>query len=185
MKKTLNEIRAEIAAVDDEATRLCEGLTEEQLRWRPQPGKWSIAENIAHLNMTTQTYLPGIQRCLQTARERRMTGSGAFDLGFTGKLFVRYLEPPFRVKTKAPKAIRPVLQGPATEALPQFLRGQEVFRRVVDSAEGLDLGRVVFVSQFASILRMKLMAAFATVTAHDRRHLWIIQRIREQMANHS
>jgi len=28
---------------------------------------------------------------------------------------------------------------------------------------------------------MKLIAAFATVTAHDRRHLWIIQRLREQM----
>jgi hypothetical protein len=181
MKKSLDEIRAEIKAGDAEAQRLCEGLTEAQLAWRQQPGKWSIAENLAHLNMTTQTYVPGIQRCLQMARERGVTGSGAFDLGLTGKLFVQYLEPPFKVKTKAPKAIQPILQGPAKDALPQFLRGQEAFAKLVDSAEGVDCGRVVFVSPFASILRMKLIAAFASVTAHDRRHLWTIQRIREQM----
>jgi len=68
MKKSLDEIRSEIAAVDTEAKRLCEGLTEEQLSWRPQPGKWSIAENLAHLNVTTQTYVPGIRRSLETAR---------------------------------------------------------------------------------------------------------------------
>jgi hypothetical protein len=182
MKKSLDEIRAEIKAADAEAQRLCEGLTEEQLSWRPQQGKWSIAENLAHLNITTQTYVPSIQRSLHAAREHGITGSGSFDLGFTGKLFVGYLEPPFKVKTKAPKAIQPVLQGPAKDALPQFLRGQEAFAKLVDSAEGVDCGRAGFVSPFASILRMKLIAAFATVTAHDRRHLWIIQRIREQMA---
>jgi hypothetical protein len=181
MKKSLDEIRAEIAAADAEAKRLCEGLSEEQLSWRPQPGKWSIAENLAHLNLTTQTYVPGIQRSLQTARERGITGTGAFDLGFMGKLFVNYLEPPFKVKTKAPKAIQPILQGPAKDALPQFLRGQEAFAKLVDAAQGVDCERVVFVSPFASILRMKLIAAFATVPAHDRRHLWTIERIREQM----
>ena len=39
------------------------------------------------------------------------------------------------MKTKAPKAIQPVLQGPAKDALPQFLRGQEAFAKLVDSAE--------------------------------------------------
>jgi hypothetical protein len=182
MKKSLDKIRAEIAAVDADAQRLCEGLSEEQLAWRPQPGKWSIAENLTHLNMTTQTYVPGIQRSLQVAREKGVTGTGEFDLGFMGKLFVNYLEPPFKVKTKAPKAIQPILQGPAKNALPQFLRGQQAFAKLIDSAEGVDCGRVVFVSPFASILRMKLIAAFATVPAHDRRHLWTIHRIREQIA---
>jgi len=181
MKKSLDDIRSEVAAVDAEAQRLCGDLSEEQLSWRPQPGKWSIAENLAHLNITTQAYVPSIQRALHLARERGLKGSGAFDLGLTGKLFVGYLEPPFKVKTKAPKMIQPLLQGPASDALPQFLRGLEAFGKLVNSAEGVDCARAGFVSPFASILHMKLIAAFATVTAHDRRHLWIIQRLREQM----
>ncbi len=181
MKKSLDEIRQEVGAVSAEAQRLCAGLSEEQLGWRPQPGKWSIAENLAHLNVTTQTYAPSIQRAVQAARDKGVTGGGSFDLGFTGKLFVNYLEPPFKVKTKAPKMIRPILQGPASDALPQFLRGLEAFGKLVDSADGLDLGRATFVSPFSSLLRMKLIAAFATVTAHDRRHLWSVGKIREQL----
>lgn len=181
MKKSLDEVRAEIAAVNSDARKLCEGLSEEQLSWRPHPGKWSIAENLVHLNITTQTYVPNIQRSMQLARERGVQGSGAFDLGLIGKWFVQYLEPPFRVRTKAPKMIRPLLQGPATDALPQFLRCQEMLLKQVNAAEGVDLGRAVFVSPFTGLLRMKLIAAFATITAHDRRHLWTITRIREEL----
>lgn len=181
MKKTLDEIRSEVAAVSANAQKLCAGLTEEQLSWRPQPGKWSIAENLAHLNVTTQLYVPHIQRAVERARQRALNGSGAFDLGLIGNIFVSYLEPPFRIRTKAPKAIRPLLQGPASDALPQFLRSQELFLNIIDSAEGLDLGRAVFVSPFSSLFRMKLIAAFATVPAHARRHLWIAGKIREML----
>ena len=181
MKKSLDEIKSEMTAIEADAQKLCAGLSEEQLAWRPQPGKWSIAENLAHLNITTQAYVPGIRQTLQQARQKGLQGSGAFDLGFTGKLFVNYLEPPFKMKTKAPKMIQPVLQGAASDALPQFLRGQEAFRKLVDEADGVDLGRASFVSPFSSLLRMKLIAAFATVTAHDRRHLWIVSKIREQL----
>ncbi len=181
MQKSLAEIRSEVAAVDAEAKKLCQGLSEQQLAWRPHPGKWSIAENLMHLNVTTQTYLPFIQRALEQARERGLSGTGQFDLGTIGRWFVNYLEPPFRMKTKAPKAIRPILQGPASDALPQFLRCNDVFLKYVNDAEGVDLGSAVFVSPFASVFRMKLIAAFATVTAHDRRHLWTIAKIREQL----
>jgi hypothetical protein len=182
VKKSLDEIRAEVAAVNSAAQKLCAGLTEEQLGWRPLPGKWSIAENLAHLNMTTQLYVPGIQRALERAREQGLKGSGGFDLGVLGHWFVvDYLEPPFRMKSKAPKSIRPLLQGPATDALPQFIRSQEMFLKQLDAAQGVDLGRAVFVSPFAGIFRMKLIAAFAAVPAHQRRHLWIAGKIRGKL----
>lgn len=182
MKKSLDEIRAEVAAANEQAQKVCAGLTDEQLGWRPQPGKWSIAENLVHLNVTTQLYVPYIQKALSQAREKGLRGSGAFDLGVIGKWFVvDYLEPPFRMKSKAPKAIRPILQGPASDALPQFLRSQELFLKQVDGAEGIDLGRAVFVSPFSSLFRMKLIAAFATVPAHARRHLWIAGKIKEKI----
>lgn len=181
MKKSLDQIRAEVGAVNSDAQRLCEGLTEEQLRWRPAENKWSIAENLAHLNLTTQTSMPAIRKCLDEARRRGLEGSGSFDLGVIGSWFVSYLEPPYKMKSKAPKTIVPVLQGPASEALPQYLRCNDVFLKIVESAEGLDLGRAVFVSPYFSFLRMKAIAAIASKTAHDRRHLWSANKIREQL----
>ncbi len=181
MKKSLQEIRTEIAAANAQAEKLCAGLSEAQLAWRPQPGKWSIAENLVHLNLTTQSYVPSIQRSLEEARQRGLKGSGSFELGIFGTMFVRYLEPPFRLKTKAPKMIRPLLQGPASDALPQFLRSQELLLRQFDEAEGIDLGKAVFVSPYASVLRMSIIAAFATAPAHQRRHLWSAGKIRQEM----
>ena len=181
MKKSLQEIRTEVAAVNEQAQRLCVGLTEEQLGWRPQAGKWSIAENLVHLNITTQLYVPHIQKALELGRKKGLKGSGEFDFGVIGKWFVGYLEPPFRMKSKAPKVIRPILQGPASDSLPQFLRSQELFLKQVEAAEGVDLGRAVFVSPFSSLLRMKLIAAFAAIPAHARRHLWIAGKIREKL----
>jgi hypothetical protein len=182
MKKSLEEIRAEVAEANQAAQKLCAELTEEQLGWRPQPGKWSIAENLVHLNITAQLYVPHIQKALSLARENGLTGSGAFNLGVIGKLFVvDYLEPPFRMKSKAPKSIRPTLQGPTADALPQFLRSQALFLKQVDAAEGIDLGRATFVSPFSSLFRMKLIAAFAAIPAHNRRHLWIAGKIREKL----
>lgn len=182
MKKSLQEIRAEVAAVNERAEKLCAGLREEQLGWRPQPGRWSIAENLVHLNVTTQLYVPHIQKALELARQERLTGTGEFDLGVIGKWFVvDYLEPPFRMKSKAPKVIRPVLQGAASDALPQFFRSQGLFMKQVDAAEGVDLGRAVFVSPFSTLFRMKLIAALAAIPAHARRHLWIAGKIRERL----
>ena len=181
MTSSLEKIRSEIDAVDEDAKSLCAGLTEEQLRWRPQPGRWSIAENLIHLNVTTQSNVPAVQQAISRARGQGLSGQGTFSLGILGTVFSKYLEPPYRLRSKAPTAIEPILQGPATEALPQFLRSQELMRKCVDAAEGIDLGRATFTSPFASFLKMSLIGAFCVSTAHERRHLWAAWKVREAL----
>lgn len=182
MQSDLETIRRELAAVNDDAQRLCADLTEEQLGWRPQPGRWSIAENLVHLNVATQSNVPAIDQALEDARRKGLHGSGPYPLGMMGTLFVRYLEPPYRIKTKAPTSIVPLLQGPASEALPQFLRSQELMLTRTQAAEGIDLGRARFTSPFASLLRMSVIAAFCGTTAHERRHLWAAWKLRKMLA---
>jgi hypothetical protein len=177
----LDKIRQEIEAVNADAAKLTAGLTEEQLAWRPEPGRWSIGEIFTHLNLATQTYVPGIDTAIATARKRRLTGSGPFGLGVAGKLFVAYLEPPYRMKSKAPKMIKPILQGTATAAVEQFLRSQQLVLSRLEAANGLDLRRAKFISPFASVLRMNLLAPFASITSHQRRHLWQAWHVRRAM----
>ena len=177
----LEKIRAELDAVNADAQKLVAGLSEEQLGNRPQPGRWSLAEIFVHLNLTTQTYLPELDRAIEEGRARGVTGGGPFKLDLMGKLFVKYLEPPYRMKTKAPGMIKPLLQGPAGEALPQFLRSQELVVKRLEAANGLDLGKVRFVSPLASVLKMNLLSPFAVLTSHQRRHLWQGWKVREEI----
>jgi len=171
MRKSLEDIRTEIAQVNAEAEWLCDELTDEQLAWRPAPNCWSIAENLSHLNLTTQVFLPVVDRAMEEGRRDNLLGEGPFELGIGGRIFVWYVEPPPKLRLPAPKLIRPVLQGPAVEALPQFLRSQELLFQRVDLAEGLDCSRIKFRSPLSAMVKMNLISFFAVGTGHQRRHL--------------
>ncbi len=181
MKKSLDEILAEVAAVNSEAQRLCEGLTEQQLGWRPAPNRWSIAETLAHLNLTTQIFLPSVDRAIEIARREKIEGEGSFSLGTLGSIYLWYTEPPPKIKLPAPKVIKPILQGPAIDALPQFLRSQQAALARVDAARGLDCEKVRFSSPLASIVKMNLISFFAVMTGHQRRHLVQMQTVRDRL----
>lgn len=177
----LQKIALEIEQNNEVAIALWAGLTEHQLLWRPQPGRWSLSENLTHLCLTNQSYLAEIDVAIARARQKRLVGTGPFKMDWIGKMFARVLEPPYRMKMKAPRSIIPVRQSSAKEALPQFLNMQSALKRRLDAADGVDLEKAAFISPFLSLLRMNLLSAFVAITAHERRHLWQMASVREGM----
>jgi DinB superfamily len=180
----LEKIGQETATVNAHAKALCEGLTEEQMAWRPQPGKWSIAENLVHLELTTRAVLPVVDKAIEGARQKKCYSDGPFPLGMMGRFFVWYAEPPPVLKLPAPKSIRPLLQGTAMNALPQFLRSQQLMLERLERANGIDLNRTRITSPFASFVRMSLLALFSVFTSHERRHIWQASNVRKQLPTH-
>ena len=45
--------------------KLMQGLSLDQLLYRPEPGCWSVAENVEHLAVTEQRLVTGIEKLLQ------------------------------------------------------------------------------------------------------------------------
>lgn len=181
----LEDIQAQAAAVDKEAVALCSGLTEADLSWRSAPGRWSIAENLQHLRQTTQIYLPVVDEAIADARTRYLLGEGPFSPGRFGQLFVWYLEPPPKLKSPAPKNIRPILDGPAIEVLPKFLESQQSMLRRITAANGIDLAAARVTSPLSSLVKMNLLALFMVWTAHSRRHLWQATKVRNLLRERS
>ena len=175
-------ILAQVEAINARAAALCAGRTERDLSWRTGPGRWSIAENLIHLRMTTDAFLPGLDQTIADAHRRNLVGEGPFDLGMMGRIFVWYVVPPPRIRLPAPMQIRPVLEGNAAGALSQFLESQQQMMRRVRSAAGLDLGRVMIASPFASIVRMNLFAFFSVFVGHSQRHMWQASKVRDAFA---
>jgi hypothetical protein len=174
----LEQIRIEAEAVDRQAIELCNGLSESELAWRSDPGRWSIAENLQHLTQTTELYLPAIDQSVADARARNLLAPGPFSPGLFGRLFVWYLEPPPKLKSPAPKVIRPLLEGRATDVLPRFLESQQQMLQRLQSSSGLDLAAARVVSPLSSLVKMNLLAMFMVWTAHSRRHMWQATRVR-------
>lgn len=177
----LAQIRLEAEKAAGEIATLSTGLSDEQLTWRERPNKWCIAEILEHLSLTVELCAPSLDRAIENARRNGWLSNGPFRLGPMGRFFVWYVEPPPVIKLPAPKSLVPGLKGRPQDALPEFIRSQEkVFERL-EAANGLDLTRARFVSPFASFVRMDLLALFSVYTAHERRHLWQLKRLRESM----
>jgi DinB superfamily len=175
-------LRSELLAVNTEAAALCEGLTGDQLAWRPNPAKWSIAENLIHLCKTTEIFLPALDEAIMEYRRRGLLGVGAFSLGWYGRLLVWYVEPPPVIRLPAPKALRVEFSEAPERALDKFLLSQAAMIRRIDDADSLNLSGLRFASPLASYVRMNLLEFFSVFNGHSRRHLWQASNVRRDLA---
>ena len=172
------ELAEAALAVDHEAKRLCAGLTEEQLSWNPRPGKWSVAENLAHLRTTTEVFLPAVDAALEASRIMGLHSEGPFALSPFGRLIVWRMDARPVIKMRAPKPLRPRLLGSAGSELEHFLTSQAAVRQRIAQAQGLDLTAWRFSSPVASYFRVNLLEFFSAFNAHSRRHLYQADNVR-------
>src|SRR5690349_8068461 len=181
MKFDVQSVCRDIADSRRRAQALIDAVSADQLMRRPDPGKWSIAECLAHLNMTAATVQKFMAHGIERGKQEKKFGSGPFSIGPKGRLMVWIAEPPPKFRIRAPKKVRP----PATiddplRVLPQFLHAQDEWDRLMHEQEGLNLARIK-VGQGA--FRMRLAAALPWMTAHQRRHWLQAENAKRQMVS--
>ena len=101
VSKLLDENTANI----EKAKSLTAGLSAAQMNWRPQPGKWSIAQNLAHLNFGYPG-LDTIASSIAAARAQGIIGNGPFRYGWLSSWFVKSMEPPPKRSSRPPSVTR-------------------------------------------------------------------------------
>jgi hypothetical protein len=173
----LEAFRAEFERLSAEAEELLTPLSEEAFNWQPSPGAWSIFQNIEHLNVTARRYLPAMDESIGTSIRLSLYGTGPFVYNWLGRFAVWMMEPPPRVKVKAPADFQPEGPRPARDVLAGFRAYQVQFIDRLHAANGLDLARARLKSPTSSWLRLPLGSGFAMVAAHERRHLWQARQV--------
>jgi hypothetical protein len=176
----LEAVERELEALDRDAAGLAEGSSEAQLTWQPQEGRaWSIAHCLDHLAVANRAYLAPMARSLAVARERGWRRRGPIGAGFFGGRFARSMEPPPRVRFRAPSSIVPRHTGSGRARLEQFRASLREARALLAEAAELDLNRARFDNPFVRFVRFRTGAGFLILAAHGRRHLWQARRVRE------
>ena len=71
-------------------------------RWgrRTDPDRWSVAECVAHLNLTSTAYLPLLREAVDRARALNAPAPGRYRRDPVGWLLWKTMGPPVRVRTK-------------------------------------------------------------------------------------
>jgi len=169
--------------IRNEARRQTQDLSEQQARWRPEPGRWSVADCLEHLNATWEQYIPRLERTIaeaQEARDPEEVVPASFSYGFLGNFMIRMLEPPPKIRVRAPRAFVPVSgELPFEEIRDRFEGFHDEAIRLIDASRGLHLQRVRLTSPLSRLVRLSLGQWFDFLAAHERRHLWQAHRVRQ------
>lgn len=145
----LAEYQKQFAMNRREAAVLCSGLSDAQFNWRPELGRWSIAECLLHLNVGADMFARQIEIATERGRVRGLLGTGPFRYGFLSRWLMGSLEPPVRTRYKTPQQFYPPfgVQHRVPEVLRQFEGAGRRWDECLHRANGLDLARVRYLRQ--------------------------------------
>lgn len=170
---------AEARAITEEARASFEGLSAEQLNWKPGADRWSVGQCLDHLVTTNATYFPGFEAVLKG--EHRSTVWERLPLlpAFWGTMLRRAVAPESPRKFKAPKIFQPASSSVDGEILRRFVDQQEQVIRYMETTAGRDLEEIKITSPISRLVTYSLLDAYRILVTHERRHLLQARRVTE------
>ena len=158
--------------IERRADEIASPLSDEQFFWQPDGGRrWSVAQCLDHLAVGVEVYLATIGPVIADAKHRGVPRRGPAKPGFFGQKFVNSLEPPVKMRGKAPNKIIPRPNRTREEIMRSFHDGHAAFRDLITQSADLDTNAVTFSNPLITFVKMRLSTAFNVIPAHARRHL--------------
>lgn len=177
MHPELELIATEFLETLDRLHRLRESVPEEAWSRRLAPERWSVAECVAHLNLTSAAYLPLLTRAIEEARALRLPAPVRYRRDLAGWLLWKTMGPPVRIRTRTLPAFVPESTRPPAALVAEFERLQDAQMAALRAANGLPIHLVRVASPFNARLRYNLFACLGILARHQHRHLWQAQQV--------
>lgn len=173
----LDAIAAAYAEVARRFTALDARVPDEAWLARPAPEAWSVAECIAHLNLSSAAMLPRMRAAFAEARRLAPVGDRAYRGSLFGRVLARMVGPvPIvlgvgfgRAKTAPPFV--PGSELPRRQVVAEFRRWQAEELALLWSAENLAVDAVTLESPFVAGARYDGFSSLWIVVRHELRHL--------------
>ena len=178
----LETVRTESNKLNTEAAELASPLNPEQLNWKPEPQRWSVAQCLDHLAVTIQSWKPILTTAISLGRKRwPVAGVVPYRPTIIGGWLIKQLLPESTRKLPAPKVFRPASSA-IDQPLEHFLEAQAVFLGFVSEAKGLDYNKTRVRSPVTPLLRYSLADSFVVNVVHGQRHLAQARRVLQHSA---
>lgn len=170
----LETVQSEVESATLKAKSLIAGRSEVYLTTRLEQTSWSVAECLDHLTQTTTAFVPAITSAI--GRAPQLTMDRVLKTGALTKLFIRNLEPPYRLRLNVLAPLVPRQQD-FYLAWSAFENSQAQLKKMMQSASGLAIDEVSIESPVYARFSYNVYGALRMLTAHERRHLWQIEQI--------
>lgn len=158
-------------------------MSDAQLAWVPNPGIWSVAQIIAHVNEYGKYYHPAFIKKIENTRFTSTKeafissplGRSAWKSMKLGRL--NNIKRKFRAqKGNNPSHDPTLVTGKEVET---FIQQQEEFLTIIDKAATVNLRRVKIPISISKIVRLRLGDALLFVTYHNQRHIQQVTNLKD------
>lgn len=166
---------SEIEAIERDARAVIGDLTPELANRQPQPGRWSVAQNLDHTARTAVPYLERIEECLARNGRRRVRS------GWLAALLARSMEPPPRMRVKTFRTLEPEGAIDPDRALADFIATHQRLATLIRTHDTNAFQTARFRSPFMPLIEARLDQGVDTLLAHARRHLWQARQARRSI----
>jgi hypothetical protein len=180
---TLDAELQEAVGQFEELKRRCaamvEGISLEQFNWRPSADRWSIAQNLDHLNREAREQVPVVEGLIERGNRERIVGEGPFRHPWFGNWYIGFLEPPYKVKVPTLQRFVPPSSLTFEAVVPECMAWHDRFIDVAYKANGLHLSQLKAKLTYLALGMPSLSLGqwLRYLAAHERRHLWQIERV--------
>ena len=186
---TARDLQRRLSTVLETVEQEFANLTDEQLRWKPAPDRWSIIECLQHLNLAERFYIRNIQHKVdRIGLVQTNPVDQNVESDWIGKAMLFAVDPQVKIKLPAPGMIRPrpVAELTPANVLAQFLELQTLLRSLLDKAVYLDWNQEKVMTLFGNWpgldwLKIRLGDAFQMLVAHTERHMKQAIRVKAEM----
>ena len=180
-KMTRESILQQMLDSEEAAKQLIAGVSDNQGNWQSAAGRsWSIWQCIEHLSLTNRVYAQALAEGLGSAGASERTATGEeITPGWFGRWFVSKIEPPVGIGVKTRPWATPAAKGDLAGAFARLEESHKALREIVESWDSIDLNRVRYPNPFIPVVKFTVGTGLLIANAHDRRHLWQAQRVKE------
>lgn len=168
----------QIKSIQDQSKIIFDSPSKARFNIRLSKKKWSVAEHLDHMNKIYERYFEEMDKAERS--DAAYSSNDNYNPRFFGKMFIKLMEPPPKIKLKTFKIFVPK-QHQLFEIKQEFYRlRNELVERINRSVDYKKL-KDKLNSPLSSLLRFQMGEAFLVLTAHDRRHNYAINNIIKQL----
>jgi DinB superfamily len=173
----LARLRRDAEEVTERVRAAVEGLSPDQLTWRPPEGGWSVVECLEHLSMTNEMYADAADRVLAEAPQIHPSRAPDFRPGVICARFIRMFQPG-RGRYPAPKPFRPDVARPVgVGAVERFFSVHARTSDVIARMAHVDLTHTKIASPLSSLIRFRMGDMMDFLLVHSKRHVLQAERV--------
>jgi hypothetical protein len=172
----LAEAALEFAAARERARALLAATPDRRWLQRPADGAWSVAECLAHLNLTSAAMVPRIRAAFEEAQMRPPIGARPYKPAMLGRILAATVGPVptaagFRFgRVRTPPPFVPGSHLPRAAVETELTRWMDDEAALVLEAEGLAIDEVRIESPFRAKTFYDGWSALLILVRHEHRH---------------